>query len=84
MLSHRNLAQMTLNYFADVDRVDRDGRLLHAAPISHGSGLYNFTHLARGAAQVVPESGGFDVAEVLALAATRTRDVSASSPRRPW
>ena len=35
--------------------------------MSHGSGLYNFTHLARGAAQVVPESGGFDAAEVLAL-----------------
>ena len=67
MLSHRNLAQMTFSYFADVDRVDRDGRLLHAAPLSHGSGLYNFTHLAQGAAQVVPESGGFDAAEVLEL-----------------
>jgi len=67
MLSHRNLAQMTHGYFADVDAVDRGGRLLHAAPLSHGSGLYNFTHLAKGAAQVVPESGAFDPAEVLAL-----------------
>ncbi|HEX4782439.1 MAG TPA: AMP-binding protein, partial [Usitatibacter sp.] len=67
MLSHRNLAQMTHGYFADVDGVDRDGRLLHAAPLSHGSGLYNFTHLAKGAAQVVPESGAFDAAEVLHL-----------------
>jgi len=67
MLSHGNLAQMTHGYFADVDCVDRDGRLLHAAPLSHGSGLYTFTHLARGAAQVVPESGGFDAAEVLEL-----------------
>ncbi|HEY4998781.1 MAG TPA: AMP-binding protein [Usitatibacter sp.] len=67
MLSHRNLAQMTFAYLADVDRVDPDGRLLHAAPLSHGSGLYNFTHLVRGAAQVVPESGGFDPAEVLEL-----------------
>ncbi len=67
MLSHRNLAQMTLGYYADVDAVRPDGRLLHAAPLSHGSGLYNFTHLARGAAQVVPESGGFDAAEVLEL-----------------
>jgi long-chain acyl-CoA synthetase len=64
MLSMRNLAQMTFSYFCDVDDVPRDGRLLHAAPLSHGSGLYNFTHLARGAAQVVPESGGFDPAEV--------------------
>jgi long-chain acyl-CoA synthetase len=67
MLSHRNLAQMTQGYFADVDDVHRDGRLVHAAPISHGSGLYNFTHLVKGAAQVVPESHAFDAAEVLSL-----------------
>lgn len=67
MLSHRNLEQMTLGYYADVDGVRLDGRLLHAAPMSHGSGLYNFTHLARGAAQVIPESGAFDPDEVLAL-----------------
>ena len=67
MLSHRNLAQMTFSYYADVDSVSRRGRLLHAAPLSHGSGLYNFTHLAAGAAQVVPESGAFEPDEVLAL-----------------
>jgi long-chain acyl-CoA synthetase len=75
MLSHRNLAQMTLSYFADVDAVGERGTLLHAAPLSHGSGLYNFTHLAKGAAQVVPESGGFDGDEVLELLETH-RDVS--------
>jgi long-chain acyl-CoA synthetase len=69
MLSHRNLAQMTLSYFADVDAVREDGTLLHAAPLSHGSGLYNFTHLVKGAAQVVPESGGFEADEVLELLA---------------
>jgi long-chain acyl-CoA synthetase len=69
MLSHRNLAQMTCGYLADVDAVAGSGRLLHAAPLSHGSGLYNFTHLARGAAQVVPEGDGFDASEVLDLLA---------------
>jgi long-chain acyl-CoA synthetase len=64
MLSSRNLAQMTYSYFCDVDAVPQGGALLHAAPLSHGSGLYNFTHLARGAAQVVPESGGFEPAEI--------------------
>jgi long-chain acyl-CoA synthetase len=67
MLSHRNLACMTAGYESDVDTVDPEGRLLHAAPLSHGSGLYTFTHLARGAAQVVPESGAFEPAEVLEL-----------------
>jgi long-chain acyl-CoA synthetase len=75
MLTCRNLAQMTFSYLADVDPVERDGRLLHAAPLSHGSGLYTFTHLARGAAQVIPESGVFDPAEVLALLEAH-RDVS--------
>ncbi len=67
MLSHRNLARMTFGYFSDVDDVLAGGRLLHAAPMSHGSGLYTFTHLAKAAAQVVPESGGFDAGEVLDL-----------------
>ncbi len=67
MLSHRNLERMTDSYFLDVDAVSPSGRLLHAAPLSHGSGLYNFTHLLRGAAQVIPESGGFDAAEILEL-----------------
>ncbi|HLX21887.1 MAG TPA: AMP-binding protein [Usitatibacter sp.] len=73
MLSHGNLAQMTHGYFSDVDCVHRDGRLLHAAPLSHGSGLYNFTHLAMGAAQVVPESGAFDAAETLRLLRSHDR-----------
>jgi long-chain acyl-CoA synthetase len=73
MLSHGNLAQMTHGYFSDVDSVHREGRLLHAAPLSHGSGLYNFTHLAMGAAQVVPESGAFDAAETLQLLRSHDR-----------
>jgi long-chain acyl-CoA synthetase len=75
MLTFRNLAQMTYSYFCDVDSVPANGALLHAAPLSHGSGLYNFTHLARGAAQVLPESDGFDAAEIARLLATH-REVS--------
>jgi long-chain acyl-CoA synthetase len=67
MLTYRNLAQMTFAYFADVDAVLESGQLLHAAPLSHGSGLYNFTHLARAAGQVIPESGAFEPDEILAL-----------------
>jgi long-chain acyl-CoA synthetase len=69
MLSHASLARMTASYFASVDEVPPDGCLLHAAPMSHGSGLYTFTHLAHGAAQVVPESGAFEPGEVLSLLA---------------
>ena len=50
MLSHRNLLAMTIAYLADIDTVDEHASLLHAAPMSHGSGLYilpsvSYTHL---------------------------------------
>ncbi len=67
MLTHGNLASMTFNYFTDVDAIDADDCILHAAPVSHGSGLYNFAHVLRGAAQVFPDSGGFDAAEIIGL-----------------
>ena len=70
MLTHRNLAAMTFNYFTDVDSIDVGDCLLHAAPVSHGSGLYNFSHVLRGARQVFPESGGFDPEEIMALLKT--------------
>lgn len=67
MLSHRNLNSMVMNYFGDVDTVLPDDSIVHAAPMSHGSGLYGLPHVAKAANTVVPVSGGFDVAETLAL-----------------
>ncbi len=67
MLSHRNLLAMTLNYYADVDRPPAGASMVHAAPISHGSGLWNFPMVARGVTQVFPESGHYDVAETVGL-----------------
>ena len=64
MLSHRNLQAMTLGYFASVDRVRPGDAILHAAAMSHGSGAYILPHVAMAAANVVPESGGFDPAEI--------------------
>ena len=69
MLSHGNLLQMTLAYLAGVQPVAPGDALLHAAPQSHGSGLYNFAYIACGGINVVPESRKFDEAEVLGLAA---------------
>jgi len=67
MLSHRNLLAMTLNYYADVDRPPAGSSMVHAAPISHGSGLWNFAMVARGVTQVFPESGKYEVPETIAL-----------------
>jgi long-chain acyl-CoA synthetase len=69
MLSHANLRAMTQGYFTDVDSIAPGDAIIHAAPMSHGSGLYNFAHVLAGAANVIPESGGFDAGEVLALIA---------------
>jgi long-chain acyl-CoA synthetase len=68
MLTHRNLLAMTLCYFADVDAIAPGDAIVHAAPMSHGSGIYGAPHAAAAAVQVIPESGGFDPAEVFALA----------------
>ena len=67
MLSHRNLHSMTMNYLADVDGIDPHDTMIHAAPMSHGAGLYALPHVARGANNVIPASGGFEAAEIFQL-----------------
>ncbi|HVO15166.1 MAG TPA: long-chain fatty acid--CoA ligase [Alphaproteobacteria bacterium] len=68
-LTHRNLVAMTMSYLADIDQVAPEDCIIHAAPMSHGSGIYALPHVARAANNVVPESGHFDPAEVLRLIA---------------
>ena len=72
MLSHKNLRSMNEAYFANVDEITAGDCIIHAAPYSHGSGLYMLPHLERGACQVVPKSGGFDPDEVFELLKTWT------------
>jgi long-chain acyl-CoA synthetase len=67
MLTHRNLLFATQAYFADIDKLGPRDTILHPAPLSHGSGLYGLPHFAAGAVNVIPESGGFDAAEIFDL-----------------
>ncbi|MDI1342859.1 MAG: AMP-binding protein, partial [Pseudolabrys sp.] len=67
MLTHRNLSIASHAYGAEVDSVSPGDAILHAAPMSHGSGLYIMQHVARLGVQVIPESGGFEPEEVFAL-----------------
>jgi long-chain acyl-CoA synthetase len=69
MLTHRNLLFATHAYYADIDRLGPGDAILHAAPMSHGSGLYGVPHVAAGALNVVPESGGFEPEEIFGLIA---------------
>jgi len=66
MLTHRNIAAMAMSYFIDVDP-PAPGCIVHAAPMSHGSGIYIIPQVVQGNCQVVPESGQFDPAEIFEL-----------------
>ncbi|MBM3554509.1 MAG: long-chain fatty acid--CoA ligase [Alphaproteobacteria bacterium] len=67
MLSHRNLLMMTLSYLADIDPIAPTDSWISGAALSHGAGCYALPHLAKGANNVVPESGAFDPAEFASL-----------------
>jgi long-chain acyl-CoA synthetase len=64
MLTHRVLSAASHAYASEVDTVLPGDPVLHAAPMSHGSGLYMMAHVMRRGVNVVPESGGFEPAEV--------------------
>jgi long-chain acyl-CoA synthetase len=67
MLTHHVLHAASYAYAAEVDPVAPGDAILHAAPMSHGSGLYIMANVARLALHIIPESAGFDAEEVLGL-----------------
>ncbi|WP_340314919.1 AMP-binding protein [Rhizorhabdus argentea] len=73
MLSHRNLMAMTIAHLADFEALSFRDSILHAAPMSHGSGLYILPYVARAARQLIPASGAFDPREVLKICAHHKR-----------
>ena len=46
-------------YYADIDHLDDRDVNLHAAPLSHGSGLYALPHIAKGSHHIIM-SGSFE------------------------
>jgi acyl-CoA synthetase (AMP-forming)/AMP-acid ligase II len=60
MLTHHVLMVMTMNFFADMAPLGPDDVVLHAAPLSHGSGLYGIPNVAKAAANVILKSKTFD------------------------
>jgi long-chain acyl-CoA synthetase len=67
MLTHKVLAATSFAYAAEVNAIGPGDPLLHAAPMSHGSGLYMMAHVARLGVNVMPESSAFEADEVMAL-----------------
>ncbi|MCB2027120.1 MAG: acyl--CoA ligase, partial [Ottowia sp.] len=66
-ISHRNINAMCGCYFTDVDPSGPWNAILHAAPMSHGSGLYGVAHVLQASCHVIPESAGFTPAEIYEL-----------------
>ncbi|MFO1083050.1 MAG: AMP-binding protein [Reyranellaceae bacterium] len=66
-LTHRNLMAMLLGYLGDITHVTTRSTILHAAPLSHGTGLMALPYVAKAAANVVLESRSLDHDEVLEL-----------------
>lgn len=63
MLTHGNLWAMTKAYDADIEEISTGCVNFHAAPLSHGSGLYAIPHLLGGGMQVIFD--GFEPAQIL-------------------
>lgn len=80
MLSHRSLAQATFAYLSEVDPASPGDSILHAAPLSHGSGLYMMAHVLRLGINVIPESGGFEPDEIFGLFAKWRRTSMFAAP----
>lgn len=68
-LTHRNLIAATVNCLADVFDFRSDDRVLHVAPLSHGSGLYMLPSLARGAENIISDRPSFQPDEILEMVA---------------
>ncbi|CAN0218665.1 unnamed protein product, partial [Phaeothamnion confervicola] len=67
MLTHKVLAAASHAYLSEVDTVLPGDPILHAAPMSHGSGLYIMPHVMRRGVNVVAESGGFEPDEIFRM-----------------
>lgn len=66
-LSHRNLLEMSLRNFADIDALTSEDCILHVAPLSHATGLFSLFHVAKASNQVIPASRGFREDELVEL-----------------
>ena len=66
MLTHRNLLAMTMNFYTDIcPGFGPEDVVLHAAPLSHGSGCYALPNIGKAAANIILESKSFDPELVL-------------------
>ena len=67
ILTHRNLATVTDAYHHDLDPVADGSIYLHAALLTHGSGMYLLPSTARGATTVIAPGTSFSPSDFVGL-----------------
>jgi acyl-CoA synthetase (AMP-forming)/AMP-acid ligase II len=70
VLTHGNLKAMTMSCLADLYSFQPEDVVLHAAPLTHGSGLYLLPSIARGASNLI-QQGSFSPTAVFESVARR-------------
>ncbi|MDD2741634.1 MAG: AMP-binding protein [Rhodocyclaceae bacterium] len=65
--THRTVRVVIMNYLADLHNIQPGEVVVHAAPMSHGSGIIALPAVARGATNVIFENKSFEPKELFAL-----------------
>jgi acyl-CoA synthetase (AMP-forming)/AMP-acid ligase II len=70
MVTHANLRFMSDHYSREVYTLRDDDIVLHAGPLTHGSGLWSLPITAAGGTHLIPTSTRFDPEHIFKLIAT--------------
>lgn len=65
--NHRMIRSVIMNYLADVHNIGKGEAVLHAAPLSHGSGIVALPAIARCAQNIILHTESFDPQEMFRL-----------------
>ena len=65
--SHRTVKVVIMNYLADLHNIQPGETVLHAAPMSHGSGIIALPAVARGAVNIIFENKSFEPKDLFDL-----------------
>src|SRR5205814_1619161 len=65
--THRTVHNLVLSYLADIYSMQPSDVVLHAAPLSHGSGTVALSAIARAAQNVILHTPSFDTATLFEL-----------------
>ncbi len=68
VLTHRNLLFCSHAYAADIHQPGPGTTMVHAAPLSHGAGIYGLAQIIKGGNNVIYK--GFDTSQILSAFAT--------------